>query len=55
MLIQQTVHPNTEEILIEQRQLIFLKGSLGRKLVQISVVLLFLHYQTNSYTELCFF
>lgn len=55
MLIQQTVHPNTEEILIEQRQLIFLKGSLGRNLVQISVVLLFLHYHRQTRILSCVF
>lgn len=49
MLIQQTVYPNTEEILIEQRQHFSQRISLGKKkLVQIFVVLLFLHNHTHT-------
>lgn len=52
MLIQQTVYPHTEEILIETaKATFFLKF---RKKLQIIVVLLFLHNHTDSYTtELC--
>lgn len=55
MLIQQTVYLNTEDILIGQRQHFSLKDLSWKKPVQIFVVLLFLHYHTQTCILSCVF
>lgn len=53
MLIQQTFYPKTEEILIELH--FFLKGSLLEEIFPDNVVLLFLHYHTQTCILSCVF